>query len=129
MSKLLSHGYIFCTIMFTVYSQLVMRWQVSQAGSLPEDAAGKARFIISLLLNPWVITGLVSTFLSGVSWMLAMTRFEISYAFPFVSLNYVLILIASYFLFNESVDYHKVVGSFIVVFGILVIAKGGVWGK
>lgn len=124
MSKFISHIYIFLTILFTVYSQLVMRWQVAAAGPLPDDLAGKISFVFTLLLNPWVITGVVATFCAGVSWMLAMTRFEISYAFPFVSLNYVFILAASFFLFNESITLPKLIGSLIVIAGIIVIAKG-----
>jgi|WetSurSiteA1Bulk_404760.scaffolds.fasta_scaffold00392_9 drug/metabolite transporter (DMT)-like permease len=124
MSKLISHSYIFLTILFTVYSQLIMRWQVSLAGQLPYDTLGKIRFIVELLLNPWVLSGIISTFFAGVSWMLAMTRFEISYAFPFVSLNYILILIASVFLFNELFTITKFVGSLLVIIGIIVIARG-----
>ncbi len=53
-----------------------------------------------------------------------MTRFEISYAFPFVSLNYVLILIASIFIFNEPFTASKLLGSMFIITGILIIAKG-----
>lgn len=124
MSRFIDHSYILLTIFFTVYSQLVMRWQVTAAGQLPDDITGKVRFVIILLLNPWVITGVIATFFAGVSWMLAMTRFEISYAFPFVSLNYILILAASVFLFNESFSVTKILGSLIIIVGIVVIAKG-----
>lgn len=124
MSRLINHSYIFFTILFTVYSQLVMRWQVSSAGQLPEDVSGKIHFVITLLLNPWVVTGVIATFFAGVSWMLAMTRFEVSYAFPFISLNYLLILAASVFLFNESLTLTKLIGSFIVVLGLIVISRG-----
>lgn len=123
-SGLSGHGYIFLTIFFTVYSQLVMRWQVASAGQLPDDFSGKLRFVIGLLLSPWVLSGVIATFFAGVSWLLTMTRFEISYAFPFVSLNYILILAASIFLFNESFTFAKLVGSLLVVIGIVVIAKG-----
>ncbi len=123
-SRFINHGYIFLTILFTAYSQLVMRWQVSAAGQLPDDMVGRIRFVVDLLLNPWVISGIIATFFAGVSWMLAMTRFEINYAFPFVSLNYVIILVASVLLFNETITAPKIIGSLIVIAGIIVIAKG-----
>jgi len=124
MTKLLDHFYIFSTVIFTVYSQLIMRWQVSLAGELPQEFSGKFQYVGSLLLNPWVLSGVVSTFLAGVSWMLAMTKFEVSYAFPFVSLNYVLILFASFFIFNEQLTMAKLIGTVIVAIGIIVVAKG-----
>ena len=112
------------TVVFTVYSQIVMRWQVGAAGEIPSDGLEKARFIAILLINPWVMSGIVATFLAGVSWMLAMTRFEISYAYPFVSLNYVIVLAASVILFNESLSPPKIIGTIFVIVGIIVISKG-----
>ena len=124
MNRLFEHIFIFCTIVFTVYSQLVMRWQVSNAGPLPADLAAKAMYVVTLLLNPWVLSGIVATFLAGISWMLAMTKFEISYAYPFVSLNYILVLAAGFLLFNEAMSASKVIGCVLVVLGIIVIARG-----
>jgi multidrug transporter EmrE-like cation transporter len=124
MHKPFDHIYILFTILFTVYSQLIMRWQVVRAGEIPPDFSGKVQFVASLLLNPWIMTGIVATFLAGVSWMLAMTRFEVSYAFPFVSINYILVLIASIYLFNESLTITKLTGTLIVALGIIIIARG-----
>lgn len=124
MSRFLDHSYILSTVVFTVYSQIVMRWQVGAAGEIPSDGLEKARFIAILLINPWVMSGIVATFLAGVSWMLAMTRFEISYAYPFVSLNYVIVLAASVILFNESLSPPKIIGTIFVIVGIIVISKG-----
>ena len=123
-ARLLDHAYIVSTIVFTVYSQLVMRWQVSLAGPLPGDTAGKLAYVGHLLLSPWVLTGIFATFLAGVSWMLAMTKFEVSYAFPYVSLNYVLVLAASVLLFQESITGAKLAGTLLVVAGVVVIARG-----
>lgn len=124
LDKLFDHVYIVLTIILTVYSQLVIRWQASLEGALPASTSGKVDFVMSLLINPWVFSAIIATFFAGVSWMLAMTKFEISYAFPFVSLNYVIILFASFFVFNEQLSVAKLVGSLIVVLGIVVIAKG-----
>lgn len=124
MTKLIEHSYIIMTVFFTVYSQLIMRWQVAGAGPLPGDLYGKVCYILNIMLSPWVISGVVATFLAGVSWMLAMTKFEISYAFPFISLNYIFVLAAGFFLFNEPINLTKLVGGGLVVLGLIVIAKG-----
>ena len=120
----MNHIYILFTILFTIYSQLIMRWQVSLAGPLPPDLSGKISFVASLLLNPWVLSGILATFFSGISWMLAMTKFEVSYAYPYISLNYVLILASSVLLFHESLTLSKVLGTSIIILGIVVLARG-----
>jgi hypothetical protein len=80
MARFIDHFYIVGTVIFTVYSQLIIRWQVSIAGNAPEGFIGKAYFVGQLLLNPWIISSILATFFAGVSWMLVMSRFEISYA-------------------------------------------------
>ena len=123
MSRLVDHLYIASTIVFTVYSQLVMRWQVSQAGALPIDLMGKVKFVGLLFLNPWVVSSIVATLFAGISWMLAMSRFEISYAYPWVSLNFILMLLFGVLFFSETFNSAKFLGTLLVVAGIVVIAR------
>lgn len=82
MTKILDHAYILATVFFTVYSQLVMRSEVVKAGLLPPDVIGKMIFVGQLFLNPWVLSSILATLLAGISWMLTMSCFEISYAYP-----------------------------------------------
>lgn len=124
MAKIFDHAYIFATVFFTVYSQLVMRTQVVKVGPLPDDVFGKISFLGHLFLNPWVLSSIIATLLAGISWMLTMSRFEISYAYPWIGLNFVLMLLFGVFLFGESISTTKVIGTSLVVVGILVIAKG-----
>jgi drug/metabolite transporter (DMT)-like permease len=124
MNRLIEHSFIFFTILFTVYSQLIMRWQVSLAGPLPHSTSAQIGYVTELLFNPWVVSGIGATFLAGVSWMLAMTKFEISYAYPFVSLNYILVLATGFLFFQETMSITKLAGSALVIAGIIVIAKG-----
>lgn len=124
MSRLIDHSAILLTIGLTVYSQLIMRWQVAAAGSLPADADGKFQFVFALLLQPWVMSAIAASFLAGISWMLAMSRFELSYAFPFMGLNFVLILFASVILFGEALTISKLIGTLLVMAGIVVLARG-----
>lgn len=123
MDRFIGYGYIFSTIIFTVYSQLIMRWQVTKAGILPIDLMDKVKFIVHLFLNPWVLSSICATLFAGISWMLTMTRFEISYAYPWVSLNFVLMLVFGVLIFNESFNYFKLLGSLLVITGIVVIAR------
>ena len=124
MTKLLDHAYIFITVAFTVYSQLVMRWQISKITPPSGDFFNKVDFLFSLLVNPWIISGVLATFLAGLSWMMALSRFQLSYAFPFMSLNFVFVLFLSAELLNESMSMAKVVGLVLIVSGTFVVSRG-----
>ena len=82
MNDIGNHIYIFSMIFFTVYSQLIIKWKSSLLHNLPLDSFDKTLFIIKVLLDPWVLSSVLATLLAGVSWMLAMSKFEIGYAYP-----------------------------------------------
>lgn len=124
MNKLSDHIYIFSTVFFTTYSQLIMRWQVGSTGGLEPGIDGKIVFIVKMLSNAWVLSGIVATFFAGISWMMAMTKFEVSYAFPFVSVNYLFILVAGHLLFGESFSTVKAAGTLMVIAGLITISRG-----
>lgn len=100
-----------------------MRWRVGAAGPLPASTAERVSFIIGLLLTPWIWVAIGCTFLAGVSWMLALTRFELSYAFPFTGISFLVILLASAFLFNEHVTIARVAGTLLVMAGLAVVVR------
>lgn len=116
--------YIALTILFTVYGQIILKWQVSQAGILPGPIGEKIGFLFGLLLNPWIISGFLAAFLASLCWMASMTKFPLSYAYPFMSLAFVLVLLLSAFFFQEPLSWQKVVGMICIVAGIVVGCQG-----
>jgi multidrug transporter EmrE-like cation transporter len=116
--------FIIGTIVLTVYGQLVIKWQVAGAGPFPVDVMGRIEFLGRLLLNPWVISSLAAAFLASVSWMVAMTKFELSYAYPFVSLAFVLVMGLSAVFLREAITLPKALGVAFIVTGIVIGSKG-----
>lgn len=123
MNKFTSHAYIAGTILFTLYGQLVIKWKMSQVGNLPFSFIEKMTFLFKQLINPWVITGFMSAFVASLCWMAAMTKFDLSYAYPFIGLSFILIIIFSALLFNEPLTVYKLVGLIFVVSGIIIGAQ------
>lgn len=117
------HLYILLTLLFTVYGQLVLKWQMGGAGPLPPGLAPKLVFLISQFLNPWVISGLLSAFVASLAWMAAMTHFELNYAYPFMSLAFVIVMALGVLFLGETVTWPKIVGTVLVVAGLTVIAR------
>jgi uncharacterized membrane protein len=116
--------YIFAAVLFTVYGQLVVKWQVLKAGTLPTMTRDKIFFLLSLVFNPWILSGLAAAFLAMLCWLVAMTKFELSYAYPFMSLAFVLVLFLSALFFHETINVPKVLGVLLVIVGIIVASRG-----
>lgn len=120
----MAHFYIFLTVLLTVYGQIVIKWQVNSAGSFPINLSEKFSFLIQLLLNPWVISSFTCAFLASLSWMIAMTKFPLSYAYPFVSLTFVLTIICASIFFREVISMPKLIGMAAIITGIIIGSKG-----
>ena len=120
----MSYFYIACTVLLTVYGQLAIKWQVLQAGPFPDDPTEKVWFLVNLLLNPWVLSALAAALLASVFWMAAMTRLDLSHAYPFMSTAFILVMVASAFFFGEAITLLKVVGIGLVVLGLIVGSQG-----
>ena len=115
--------YIFATIVFTVYGQIVLKWRINDLGSLPEKFSDKIYFLIKLLLDPWIFSGFFAAFIASFFWMATMTKFDISYAYPFMSAAFVLVFFFSVLLFHEPVTWQKIIGLILIVSGIIVTSK------
>lgn len=121
---LMSYVYILITILLTVYGQIVIKWQVMQAGIFPPDAQEKLIFLLKLCLNAWVISAFLAALLASVSWMAAMTKLQLSHAYPFMSTTFVLVLILSSLVFHEPLTWPKLIGLGFIVAGIIVGSQG-----
>jgi uncharacterized membrane protein len=117
-------GLILATVFLTVYCQLIVKWRVRHAGLPPADLLPKIIFLTKLLFDPWMLTVVLAALLAGLSWFAAMTKYELSYAYPFMSLAFVLVLFLSALFFHEAVTPAKVVGLAVVIIGLVIASRG-----
>jgi uncharacterized membrane protein len=112
--------YVATTIALTTYGQIIIKWQVDKAGAFPETTSGRIEFLLKLLINPWVISVFVGAAIAALSWMAALTRFELSRVYPFVALSFVLVLLLSAVFFGEALTLPKVLGVLLIVAGLTI---------
>ncbi len=126
-AKIIAHLYLAATIVTSVYSQMIMKWRISGkfAGlKIPEGIWPKVITLFTVLFDPFIFSGLFATFVSGLCWMATMSKLEISYAYPFTSLGFVLVVLLSYFLLGESLNAWRIWGVALIVAGITVASQG-----
>jgi drug/metabolite transporter (DMT)-like permease len=119
-------AYIFVgvTVLLTVYGQLIIKWQTGKAGEFPTDAPGRISYLVHFLLNPWVISSLLSAVIAAFAWIAALSKLELSRAYPFVSVSFVLVLILSAIVFGESLTPLKVTGAVLILAGLVLGSQG-----
>jgi drug/metabolite transporter (DMT)-like permease len=100
-------------------AQVILKHGMTQsAASAKEHQTSLAQ---SVLGNGWVWLGLALFGISALAWMLTLTRVPLNMAYPFNALAYLAILAASVFVLHEKANLWTVLGSGMVVFGLIVV--------
>jgi drug/metabolite transporter (DMT)-like permease len=117
--------YILGCVLFTVYGQLILKWRMNQQQPLPDGLFDKVCELIKLIIfDPFILSGFVSAFLASLFWMAAMTKFSLSFAYPFMSSAFIIVMFLSVFLFGETLNLYKIAGTGLIVAGIVVLSQG-----
>jgi multidrug transporter EmrE-like cation transporter len=104
----------------TVYGQVVIKWRIDHAGELPASSGDRARYFGDLLLDPWVTTVLLAALGAAAFYLVALTKLELSRAYPVMSLTFVFVPLAGVLLFRESLGLATGIGIVLIVAGLVV---------
>ncbi len=118
--------YIFGTILFTVYGQMILKWRLTKlCFVLPENGGliEKIAPLLKVIFDPFIFSGFASAFVASLFWMAAMTKFEITYAYPFMSLSPALVFLLGVLLLGEAFTIGKLIGLALIILGIVVTVK------
>ena len=110
-------------VLLNAVAQLLLK---AGAGSLAgiELRAGNALAIAGrLVLNPPIIGGLLCYAISVVVWILALSRVEVSVAYPMLSVGYVVNAFAAWWLFGENLSAARLAGIGIILVGVWLVAR------
>lgn len=115
--------YILGTLIFTIYGQIILKWRLNQLGNLPESFKEKIFFLLKTIFDPYILSGFVAAFLASICWMAAMTQFEITKAYPFMSLAPALVFIIGILFLGETFTIGKIIGLALIILGTIVTVK------
>jgi multidrug transporter EmrE-like cation transporter len=115
--------YVLVTIVLTAYGQLALKWHLDRSGPMPSDSLAACLFLLRQLAFPLVISSFASAFLASLTWMAALTRMELSVAYPFMSLAFPLVALVSVPLFGEQFTILKATGTGFIMFGLFLLSR------
>jgi drug/metabolite transporter (DMT)-like permease len=115
---------IAATVAFTVYGQMVLKWRLAHLPPLPEAFSEKMVRLVWLVFDPWIFSGFFAAFLASLAWMAALDKLDLTYAYPFMALNFVVVLVLGAWFLGEPMTWPKVVGVSLIVVGTVVAARG-----
>ncbi len=86
--------------------------------------ASSGRPLVTIATNPWYHAQLAVLALQAFCWIMALRRFPLSVAYPFMSLVFALNLVTARVIFREPVHVNQGLGILIIITGVLLIARG-----
>ena len=78
---------------------------------------------LGLFTNIYVLLGVFFFVVSLILWMFILIKIDLSLAYPTVSSSYVILAIASHYLFNEEINIYRWLGIGIIIIGIFVMYR------
>jgi uncharacterized membrane protein len=118
----MGYVYICLTVILSAYGQVILKWRINSLGPLPEGY-DKWWFLFKAVFDPFIFSSFFAAFLASITWMAALTKFELSFAYPFMSLAFLLVLVMSYFFLNEMITYQKAIGFALIIIGLIVASR------
>ncbi|MDD5439750.1 MAG: EamA family transporter [Candidatus Omnitrophica bacterium] len=83
---------------------------------------GTMRFFRAVIRQRFIWVGMITLTIGLLIWIMALAHADLSYVYPIGSFQYVVILVAARIFLNEKIDWMKLIGTLLVVIGIIVIA-------
>ena len=116
---------ILLSIAIAVGGQVLLKLGLNKIGSVNVNSlSGLGHLFLGIIKSPMVITGLFCYVISAAIWLVVLSAVELSFAYPFIGLTYVLILFISKFVLKEDVNPIRWVGAAIITIGVVVISRG-----
>nr|MDE6491459.1 4-amino-4-deoxy-L-arabinose transferase [Muribaculaceae bacterium] len=102
-------------------AQLLMRKGMMVTGEL-----GFGNFIdniVPMITNVWLWGMVLCYAMSIVLWLIVLSRVEVSFAYPFLSVGYVVAAIAEFYLFSAPLSANRIAGIVIICIGVFFISR------
>jgi multidrug transporter EmrE-like cation transporter len=118
---------IFALVLFSVgcsaLAQISLKHGMAQPSVQAALASGSVQPILYAIIgNPFVLGGLFVYGLSAVVWLFVLARIDVSIAYPFVSLGFVVTMVLGCLLFDEVFTVRKLLGTLVVMAGVWLVA-------
>lgn len=112
---------IIIAISFAALGQIFWKLGMKNIGLIDRYDLGT---IIEIFKNIQVDIGIIFYASSTVFWLIALSKKDLSYVYPFIAGTYIIVLILSNIIIGEKFGFYRLSGAIVVLLGLLLIIKG-----
>lgn len=117
--------FILFTVATNAAAQLMLKYGMMQLGPLSFAGVNPLIKTLQIVFSPWVFLGLLTFVVSMASHLYVLSKVELSFAYPFLSLAYVAVAVFAYYVFREDLNALRIAGIGLICVGTVLIAQSG----
>jgi drug/metabolite transporter (DMT)-like permease len=115
--------FILFTVLTNAAAQLLLKQGMISLGPISFSSESLIQRVFQIVFNPWVFAGLFTFVISMASHLYVLSKVDLSFAYPFLSLAYVAVAIFAWLLFKEDLGAMKITGIAFICVGTILIAQ------
>ena len=119
----LSFFLVLCGVLLNAAAQLLLKAGTNAIGTFEFGVRELAAVAPRIALEPHILGGLLCYVVSVVVWIMALSRVEVSIAYPMLSIGYVVNALAAWYLFGEAVTGTRLAGIAFIIVGVVIVAR------
>jgi len=100
--------------------QLTLKIGMGNVGQVDTLSVEK---LVQMFTNPIIIAGLTVYVVGTVFWLMALSKKELSYVYPFLAITIILVMILSKFVLHETIGMYRIAGIAVIICGILLVSR------
>jgi multidrug transporter EmrE-like cation transporter len=121
--NLVSFSLVLAGVLLNAAAQLLLKAGTNQIGVFAFTPENVLPIGLRLAGEPFVLGGLACYVVSVLIWIMALSRVEVSIAYPMLSIGYVVNAAAAWYLFGEAVTAQRMVGIATIIVGVFIVAR------
>ncbi len=114
---------ILAGVLLNAFAQILLKKGMLGIGYFEFHFQHFIPIVKKVTINPYILSGLASYVISVAIWLLVLARVEVSYAYPFLSVGYVVVTVMGYFIFQENLSWMRVFGIAVIIVGVLLLSR------
>ncbi len=112
--------YLFISIIMGVTAQILMKYGMKSVGHINNLFSIK---IIYMFFNVFVLSGIIFYLISMFFWINALSKIDLSAAYPFVSIGIIITVLLAAIMLSETITIQRWIGIFIIIIGVYIIVS------
>jgi multidrug transporter EmrE-like cation transporter len=114
---------ILSSVLLNAFAQILLKKGMMSIGHFEFSLAQMLPMVGKVSTNLFILLGLICCVISVGIWILVLSRVEVSFAYPFLSIGYIVTAAIGYLAFGENLSDYRIAGILVICIGVFLISQ------